>query len=88
MYYVYIIESKKSGQLYKGFTKNIKNRLKEHNSGITKSTKNFGPWKLIYCEIFLNKYDALERERYFKSGWGRRYLKKALKNYFINRQSN
>lgn len=81
MYYVYVIESQKNGDLYKGFTKDVNNRLKEHNSGLTFSTKNFRPWKLVYCEIFINKEDAVERERYLKGSWGRKFLKDVIKNY-------
>ena len=38
--------------------------------------------ELVYCEVFLNKKDAIEREKYLKSGWGRKFLKEVLKNYF------
>lgn len=85
MYYVYVIESQKNGDLYKGFTKDINKRLKEHNSGFNFSTKNDKPWKLIYCEIFLNKQDAINREKYLKGSWGRKFLKEVLKNYFKNK---
>lgn len=86
MYYVYVLESKKNGYLYKGFCKNITKRLSEHNIGQTQSTKNGIPWKLIYCEIFVNKEDAVAREKYLKTGWGRNFLKKTLKNYFNNKK--
>lgn len=82
MYYVYVIESQRNFDLYKGFTKDVSKRLKEHNAGVTYATKEGGPWKLVYCEIFLNKKDAIEREKYLKSGWGRKFLKEVLKNYF------
>ena len=88
MYYVYVIESQKNFDLYKGFTVNIKKRLDEHNGGLVDSTKNFQPWELIYCEIFLNKKDAVNREKYLKSSWGRKYLKDILKNYFENKKRN
>jgi putative endonuclease len=81
MYYVYVIESRKNKNLYKGFTTDVNRRIKEHNAGLTESTKNFRPWKLIYCEIFLNKHDAIEREKYLKRGWGRKFLRDVIKNY-------
>ena len=81
MYYVYILQSKKNGKLYKGFTRNLKKRVKEHNNGLTYSSKPYQPFKLIYYECFLSKEDALERERYYKSGWGRKFVRKNLKNY-------
>jgi putative endonuclease len=86
MYYVYVIESQNNFDLYKGFTVDVKNRLQEHNAGLNESTKNHRPWKLIYCEMFLNKQDAIEREKYLKNGWGREFLKKSLKNYLKNRK--
>ncbi len=82
MYCIYVIESQKNFDLYKGFTKDIRKRHKEHNDGLVKSTKNYRPWKLVYCEILLNKEDAINRERYLKSSWGRKFLKEILKNYF------
>ena len=85
MYYVYVIENGDDERLYKGFTRDIKKRLKQHNNGLTQSTKSVSHWKLVYCEVYLNKDDALQREKYLKSGWGRRYLRKVLKNYFRNR---
>jgi putative endonuclease len=86
MWYVYVIESKKNGDLYKGFCGDIQKRLQEHNSGQTYSTKNGIPWKLVYCEIFVCKEDAIAREKYLKTGWGRNFLKEVLKNYFNNQK--
>jgi putative endonuclease len=86
MYYVYVIESQRNFDFYKGFTKNVNKRLKEHNSGLTESTKNHKPWKLVYCEIFLNKQDAVEREKYLKGSWGRKFLKDVIKNYLRERK--
>ena len=82
MYYVYILQSLKDKKLYIGFTKDIKQRLFEHNSGKNFSTKSRIPLKLIYCEIYLNQDDAKIREKFLKTGWGRKYLKKGLRNYF------
>ena len=46
------------------------------------STKFRRPFKIIYCEIYLDRNDAFVREKFLKTGWGRNYLKKGLKNYF------
>jgi len=48
------------------------------------STKAKRPWKLIYFEAYPNKLDALNREKYLKSGYGRRSINTMLKNYFDN----
>jgi len=80
MYYVYIIKSQKKGKLYKGFSKNIKRRIKEHNSGNVTFTKPDKPWKLIYYEAFDNKIDALLEEKFIKSGKGKERLKYLFNN--------
>ncbi|MCK4553546.1 GIY-YIG nuclease family protein [Candidatus Parcubacteria bacterium] len=81
MFYVYILQSLKDEQFYVGYTNNLEKRLKEHNSGLVKSTKNRRPLKLIYVEICLNQQDATHREKYLKTSWGKRYIKNRLKNY-------
>jgi putative endonuclease len=86
MYYVYVIESQKNLDLYKGFTLDINNRIKQHNSGLVTATKNFRPWRLVYCEVFLHKQDAIDREKYLKGSWGRKFLKEVIKNYLKNRK--
>ena len=84
MYYVYILYSLKDNQFYTGYTGNLKRRLKEHISGWEKSTEYRLPLKLIYYEAYINKQDAKGREIFLKSGSGKRYLKKQLKNYLAN----
>jgi putative endonuclease len=75
MYYVYILRSVKSSKLYKGFTNDLKRRIKEHNSGCSEFTRNNGPWELIYYEAFLSKIDAQREEKYLKSGKERERIK-------------
>ncbi len=64
-----------NNKLYKGHTNNLDNRLNEHNQGKTKSTKAGIPWKLVYKEKFDTRQQAIERERFFKSAYGRRFIK-------------
>ena len=81
-YYVYVLENRHDKSWYTSFTENIKQRLINHNSGRGgNTTKRKGGWKLIYCEIYINKQDAIGREKFLKSGSGKKYLKKQLKNY-------
>lgn len=84
-YYVYILESAASQMLYIGFTENLQQRFRSHNTNENQSTKNRGPWKLIYYEARLNKYDALRREKYLKSTKGRTTIKTMLQEYFKNK---
>ena len=78
-YYVYILLSEKDKNFYVGFRNDIKERIKDHQSGKVKSTKSRLPVKLIFHESYLNKYDALRRERYLKTSKGRTTLKSMLK---------
>ena len=76
MYYTYILKSQLDGSLYKGHTKNLERRLKEHNSGKSEYSSRKGPWKIIYYEEFPCREEAICREKYFKSAAGRRFIKK------------
>jgi len=77
-YHVYILISQKDNKHYTGFTNDLTRRLKEHEQGIVKSTKNRRPLKLIYTESYPVKEEATKREKFFKSGKGREDLKKIL----------
>ena len=81
-YFVYLLENENDKSWYIGMTSNLQQRIKEHQSGkggrTTKLKKN---WKLIYFEGYLNKLDATGRERFLKSGSGRKYLKKQLTHF-------
>lgn len=81
MYYIYILQSKKDKQFYTGYTNDLKERLKLHNDGKILSTRNRLPIKLVYYEACLNQQDAIHREKYLKTAWGKRYIKGRLKNY-------
>ena len=81
MMYIYIIKSKKNGKLYTGATNNLRNRFKLHNNDKVVSTKNNGPFVLIYYEACISDGDAFAREKYLKSGMGKRYIKNRLKRF-------
>lgn len=82
MYYNYVLQSIKNGNLYIGCTSDLRRRLREHNKGLNRSTKPHIPWRLIYYEACLDIEDAERRERYLKTSQGQRLLKRRLKNYF------
>ena len=81
MYFVYVLQSKKVGIFYTGYTKDLRKRFKQHNSGEVKATKDNRPFRLIYYEASSDKEDAVAREKYLKSGMGKRYLKNRLKHF-------
>ena len=80
-YYVYILRSERDKNFYVGFTVNLKNRLKIHNIGQVPSTAKRIPLNLVYWEGCINRADALKREKYLKTAWGKRYIKGRIKNY-------
>ena len=84
MYYVYLLRSDKDGNFYTGSTDDLKRRIAEHEAGYVKSTVSRKPLKLIYYEACLNEEDARMRERYLKSGTGKKYLRNRLKSYLEN----
>lgn len=84
MYFTYILLSQKDKSNYTGYTNDLHKRLTEHSLGKVQSTKFRLPMKLIYYEVCGNKEDAKAREKYLKSGMGKRYIKNRLKNYFKN----
>ncbi|MCX6810677.1 MAG: GIY-YIG nuclease family protein [Candidatus Berkelbacteria bacterium] len=83
MYYVYIIENIIDKSWYIGFSTDVDRRLLEHNtkSGGKFTRQKSGQWRLIYTEGYQNKMDALGREKFLKSGSGRRFIRKQIKNY-------
>jgi putative endonuclease len=84
-YYVYILKSKTDGNLYTGYTENLRSRFEHHNKGRVKSTKGRRPLELIYFEACKSKADALKREKYMKTYYGKMVIKKRLKSYFTGR---
>ena len=82
MHYVYVLQSSKDKKRYVGYTKNLKLRLEQHKKGLVASTKDRRPLKLIYYEACLNQQDATKREKYFKTHFGKMFLKKRLAKWF------
>jgi putative endonuclease len=81
MFYVYVLHSELDRGLYIGFSTNLHRRIAEHEQGLAFATSFRGPWRLIYYEAYVEQEDALGRERYLKSGGGRRFLKAQLRHY-------
>jgi len=79
--YVYVLRSLKSSKWYIGCTNNLRKRFIEHQNDKSTYTKGRGPFELIYYEACFNKLDGFAREKYLKSGMGRRYLKNRLKRF-------
>ncbi|MBI3589094.1 MAG: GIY-YIG nuclease family protein [Candidatus Liptonbacteria bacterium] len=80
MFYVYVLQNKNK-RWYTGSTGDLRKRFDEHNNGKSKYTNWNGPYILIYYEACDNEQDARSREKYLKSGMGKRYLKNRLKRF-------
>jgi len=78
MFYAYVVKSLNHDYYYKGHCQNITVRLQQHNSGMTKSLKPYLPVQLVYFETFQTAAEAVQREKYFKTAAGRKYLEKQM----------
>jgi putative endonuclease len=78
MYYTYVLRSAKDQKLYIGHTSDLKRRYNQHTNGLVESTKLRRPLELVYYEACLESDKAIKREHYFKTGFGRRYLKERI----------
>ena len=77
-WYVYILRSKKNNKIYVGSTNNLKRRIREHNEGLSKSTKPFIPWVVEASIAVRGEHKARELEEYLKTGSGSSILKKRI----------
>ena len=78
LYYVYMLKSKSKKPItYVGYTNNLKERVKRHNSGKGAKFTRGRKWTLIYKEKFISKKEAISREYYIKRN---RVLRNRLKN--------
>ena len=84
MYFTYVLQSEKDSKLYVGFTQDLELRITQHNDGQVQSTKSRRPLKLIYYEACIEQWDAVKREKYLKTHYGRLFIHKRLKTYFEN----
>lgn len=81
-YYIYVIRSIKDKRFYTGCTTDLRKRFQEHDENKFKSwTKGRGPFEMLYYEMCKNKEDAYQREKYLKTGMGKRYIKNRIKRF-------
>ncbi len=76
-YWVYVIKNQSTGKIYIGQTKDLNRRLARHNKRLpTKNTsyttKNTGPWVVVYKEKHKSYSEALTREKQLKSHQGKK----------------
>jgi putative endonuclease len=76
-YFVYVLELS-NGKKYVGQTNDLRRRLEEHKSGRGRYTRKYEVRKVLYFEQCHSRSEALNRERYLKSGQGRAWLQHKL----------
>ena len=81
MFYTYVIRSVKDKKWYTGSTGDLRKRFKEHNNSKVFHFTGRKPFEMIYYEACVNEQDARVREKYLKSGMGKRYVKNRLKRF-------
>ncbi|WP_396152256.1 GIY-YIG nuclease family protein [Flavobacterium sp.] len=81
---VYMLYSEKFDKTYVGFTSSLIERFKSHNFLATSGyTLKFRPWKVVYLEFYNSKTEAMNREKWLKTGNGRTFIKNLKsKNFF------
>ncbi|UCE57102.1 MAG: GIY-YIG nuclease family protein [Desulfobacterales bacterium] len=78
-YYVYFIQSLiDPNRFYNGFTENIENRLKDHNSSKNTHTAKHKPWRIKTAIAFTDRQKAIDFEKYLKTKSGRAFAIKRL----------
>ena len=80
-YFIYVLKSLVDFKFYTGFTSDLMQRFEAHNSGQVQSTKHRRPFELIYFEGCCSIEDAIHREKYLKTFYGKMFLKNRLKSY-------
>ncbi|NLG07506.1 GIY-YIG nuclease family protein [Candidatus Peribacteria bacterium] len=75
MFTVYVLSSTKKNYLYVGLTNNLDRRLNQHNNGRVQSTRPYRSFQLLYTETCTTRQEARNKEKYFKSGCGKEWLK-------------
>ena len=67
-FYVYMLISRGNKPIsYVGYTNNLKNRIKLHNTGKGAKFTRGRKWNLIYKEKYNSKKEAISREYYIKN---------------------
>ena len=81
MHYKYVLLSESAGRFYTGYSADLRKRLADHQRDRVRWTAAHQPVRLIYYEACLSQEDALRRERFLKSGKGKRYLRNRLASH-------
>jgi len=78
MYFVYVLKSLNKNRFYKGFTRDLDRRLREHNDGLCQTTRSLRPFVLVFVQMCDSRLEARKFEKYLKSGGGREIIREIL----------
>src|SRR5207248_9901402 len=78
MNYVYVLQSLRDSRWYTGMAADLRKRIHDHEAGRVHSTRFRRQLRLVYYEACLSTSDAARRERYLKTGRGKKYLGQRL----------
>ena len=74
-YTAYILFADEYNKHYTGYTTDLEARMKSHNELGKGWTSHYRPWKIIFTKIFPTKKEAMEYEKWLKTGAGRHFIK-------------
>ena len=90
MYYTYVLRcidlKRDIEEFYTGSSEDLPDRENDHKTKSVKTTKKFDRVELVYYEACLDKKDALLRKKQLKTGFGRGYIKRRIKNYLNDKR--
>jgi putative endonuclease len=72
---LYVLKGE-TGKRYAGITNDLARRIKEHCSRHSKGGQILGDFSVVYTEIFDDYATARAKEKFLKSGQGRKWLDK------------
>jgi putative endonuclease len=78
MCYTYVLRSDRDRRFYTGAARDLRERMKLHAEGRVHSTAHWRPLTLVYDEACQDIDDAFRRERFLKTGKGKRFLRNRL----------
>jgi len=83
-HYVYILYSVSKDRYYTGYSSNLNDRLKRHNSGRSKSTKAGIPWILVYLKTCTTSSEAYQLDQSIKRRKSREYIEQLTAGYLFS----
>ncbi|HYN10337.1 MAG TPA: GIY-YIG nuclease family protein [Vicinamibacterales bacterium] len=88
MTFTYVLQGDADGEWYTGSPGDLRARLRLHAEGRVRSTASRQPCRLIYYEACIGRADAFRRERFLKTGKGKRFLRNRLAEYLTGLRDN